>query len=203
MVWEKLEVGSKTKIRKRIDFSGTPGPTVFAKRRVDSVLTAFSLVVCSSMIKTIMIYTNHEAARQGSDFRVTANDLWAFIGVLFCRGVFCQRSPAKEMWSKNYGLPIVSRLMSREKFLTIMKFIRFDDKRTRPTRVTEDKFCLIRDIWERFIMNSQACYIPGQFLTVDEQLVASKTRCAFTQFMPNKPDKFGIKLWILGEVAER
>ena len=31
---------------------------------------------------------------------------------------------------------------------------------------------------------------------MDEQLFPTKARCRFTQFMPNKPDKFGIKFWI-------
>lgn len=155
------------------------------------------------MIKQIALHTNQYASSKLSDFRVTCYDILAFIGVLYCRGVFCRNYPVHEMWSAKYGVPILSSLMSRNKFLQIMKFIRFDPKETRQTRVSTDEFCLIRDVWDRFIRDSQACYSPGQFVTVDEQLVASKTRCRFTQFMPNKPDKFGIKFWILGDVQNR
>ena len=31
---------------------------------------------------------------------------------------------------------------------------------------------------------------------MDKQLFPTKARCRFTQFMANKPDKFGIKFWI-------
>lgn len=62
-------------------------------------------------------------------------------------------------------------------------------------RRQKDKFCLIRDLWKRFIENSQMCYIPDQFLTADEHLLP--TRCYFLQYMPKKPDKFGIKFWNL------
>jgi hypothetical protein len=34
-------------------------------------------------------------------------------------------------------------------------------------------------------------------MTVDEQLLPCKSRCGFIQFMPKKPDKFGIKFWLL------
>ena len=36
-------------------------------------------------------------------------------------------------------------------------------------------------------------YKPGGNITIDEQLFPSKTRCKFTQYMLNKPDKFGLK----------
>ena len=48
--------------------------------------------------------------------------------------------------------------------------------------------------------NSRACYKPRQNLTIDEQLLPCKSRCKFIQYMPNKPDKFGIKSWLLAEV---
>ena len=63
-----------------------------------------------------------------------------------------------------------------------------------------DKFCMIRQLWDKFIENSQACYRPGLHLTVDEQLLPCKNRRSFIQYMPKKPDKFGIKAWILSDV---
>lgn len=47
-----------------------------------------------------------------------------------------------------------------------------------------------------FVKNSQRCYRPGPFLTVDEQLFPTKTRCKWTQYISNKPDKFGIKIFL-------
>jgi len=38
---------------------------------------------------------------------------------------------------------------------------------------------------------------------VDEQLLPTKTRCPFIQFMPNKPDKFGIKFWNLVDLKSK
>lgn len=47
------------------------------------------------------------------------------------------------------------------------------------------------------------CYIPGENLTVDEQLFPSKTRCPFLQYIADKPDKFGIKFWLLVDVESK
>ncbi|CAF1084542.1 unnamed protein product [Brachionus calyciflorus] len=93
--------------------------------------------------------------------------------------------------------------MSRNKFLKITKYLRFDEKSTRTDRAGSDKFCMIRELWDKFIENSQACYRPNQHLTVDEQLLSSKNRCSFIQYIPSKPDKFGIKFWLIVEVVTK
>ena len=51
--------------------------------------------------------------------------------------------------------------------------------------------------------NSQKCYNPNGYLTVDEQLFPTKVRCRFIQFLGNKPDKFGIKFWVLADVKSK
>ena len=40
-------------------------------------------------------------------------------------------------------------------------------------------------------------------LTVDEQLMPLKSRCSFVTFMPNKPDKYGLKFWVLADVETK
>ena len=67
-------------------------------------------------------------------------------------------------------------------------------------RIKEDKLCMMSWILSRFVENCQKAFIS---LTVDEQLFRTKARCRFTQFMPNKPDKFGIKFWILAELNSK
>ncbi|XP_047132681.1 piggyBac transposable element-derived protein 4-like [Hydra vulgaris] len=55
----------------------------------------------------------------------------------------------------------------------------------------------------RFVENSQKCYIPEASLIIDEQLFPTKARCRFTQYMPNKPDEFEIKFWILADLKTK
>ena len=38
---------------------------------------------------------------------------------------------------------------------------------------------------------------------MDEQLMPLKSRCSFLTFMPNKPDKYGVKFWVLAEVETK
>ena len=120
------------------------------------------------------------------------DDILRFIAVLFCRGLFCRGVSVRSLWNKKYALPIVQSLSSRNNFLRIMRCLRFDDKNTRETRRSTDTFCMARKLWERFIENSQACYKTNIHLTVDEQLLPSKTRFMHTQYIPTKPGKYGI-----------
>ena len=93
--------------------------------------------------------------------------------------------------------------MSRNRCREIMRFLRFDLCSTRSARLKTDKFALISDIWNRFVDNSISCYKFGENITIDEQLFPTKSRCRFTQYMPNKPDKFGIKFWLAVDVESK
>ena len=94
--------------------------------------------------------------------------------------------------------------MSRDYFLKILKYLRFDDK---PIRVRSgphaDKFAPIRQVFEHFANQCQTKYTCKFSLTVDEQLMPLKSRCSFVTFMPNKPDKYGVKFWVLADVETK
>jgi len=91
----------------------------------------------------------------------------------------------------------------QNRFWEIEKYIRFDLRSTRSERIKEDKFCMMSFVLNRFAENSQKSFAPAESLTVDEQLFPTKARCRFTQYMPNKPDKFGIKFWILADLETK
>ena len=93
--------------------------------------------------------------------------------------------------------------MSRNRCHEIMRFLRFDLRSTRSARLQTDKFAFISNIWNRFVDNSISCYKPGENITIDEQLFPTKSRCRFTQYIPNKPDKFGIKFWLAVDVESK
>ena len=76
-------------------------------------------------------------------------------------------------------------------------YLRFDDKATRSERREKDKLAPIRDVWEAVNKNLMKHYLPGDNVTVDEQLVPFRGRCRFRQYMASKPDKYGLKIfWI-------
>ncbi|CAL7933005.1 unnamed protein product [Xylocopa violacea] len=147
------------------------------------------------MIEHVRKYSELEAFRVlETKWNLSIAKLYAFIGLLYARGAY---------EAKNMDPSFFSTTMSRNDFTEISRFIRFDNKNQRSERLQNDKFALISEVWCKFIENSQNCYKPGAYLSIDEQLFPTKARCRFTQYMPNKPDKFGIKFWLVSDVSSK
>ena len=75
--------------------------------------------------------------------------------------------------------------------------IRFDDPDTRNDRKKTDKLAAIRDITEILRSKFMDSYEPDTHLTVDERICPYRGNCPFRVYMQSKPDKYGIKIWIL------
>ncbi|KAK1886938.1 PiggyBac transposable element-derived protein 4 [Dissostichus eleginoides] len=87
--------------------------------------------------------------------------------------------------------------MSIGRFEDIRRLLRFDDKRTRASRLETDHMTAFRYIWDLFLVNCRQKFIPSDCVTVDEQLVPFRGRTKFLQYMPSKPAKYGIKIfWV-------
>ncbi|KAL4006910.1 alpha-kinase [Sarotherodon galilaeus] len=59
-----------------------------------------------------------------------------------------------------------------------------------------DKLAPIRAVWDEWCARLPAMYNPGPEVTVDERLVPFRGRCPFRQYMPSKPARYGIKIWV-------
>jgi len=201
-LWQETNRERRGPISSKNIFTAKPGLSYRCKRSIssDDVFSAFHLLFDNYIVNHIHACTITEANRQkpDSEWSFSKEELLAVIGIMYIRGATsASKFDLEALWSDKWGIPIVQNTMSRNRFREIIGFLRFDEKTSRRSRVLSDKFCLIRDIWKRMIDNSQDMYTPKEFLTIDEQLLPSKCRCPFTQYMPNKPDKFGIKFWVL------
>lgn len=77
-----------------------------------------------------------------------------------------------------------------------MRCMRFEDTTTRDEKRKTDKIAAIRVIFTMLVQNSQKSYSLGQNVTIDEKL-GFRGRCGFLQYIPNKPNKYGIKIYAL------
>lgn len=105
----------------------------------------------------------------------------------------------EDMW-KIDALPLIHAAMSREHFKMMHRFIRFDSENKRE-RVKTDKAAPIRDIWTMLNKNLEKSFDPYECITVDEQLFPFRGHTKFTQYIPFKPAKYGIKVfWVCDSV---
>ncbi|XP_073536362.1 uncharacterized protein [Phyllobates terribilis] len=200
--WKPVEIGEHLPGRRDSQniLREAPGPTGYARRNIiiDSPLSAWRLFFDSYILTHIKNCMLAEACRNNNlQFTLSDEELDAFIAIFYARGISgTNRHSISSIWCNDWGIPFCKATMSRDRFVEIMRFLRFDEKSTRSERLQTDKFALFSTVWDRFIENCIACYKPGPYITVDEQLFPSKTRCPFTQYMPSKPDKYGHKYWL-------
>ena len=189
-IWKKCSVKKSTgfgRICKENIIKKTPGPTSYSTRRVvhDSPMSAFKILFDEVMLRHVQYCTTTEARRSGNqNWNITLDELEKFLGLLIARGLIGGRNlPIKSFWCKNWGNAFFKNAMSRDRFLEILKFLRFDIKSERRARLINDRFALASSIWNPFIENCQKAYNPHGYLTADEQLLACKARFKYIQYM--------------------
>lgn len=207
-LWKKIKEGCTSgRPKYSFTFKENNGPTGYAKKNIvkGKVSSPFFLLINKQIIEHIILCTELEASRVlGTEWKLTKEEFCAFLAILYARGAYEARNlKMSYLWSKKWGPIFFRKTLSRNNFTNILRFIRFDKRTERSQRLQNDKFALISRVWDDFIENSRNCFIPGKDIAIDEQLFPTRTRCRFTQYMPNKPNKFGIKFWLASDVATK
>lgn len=206
--WTRVDIGSVTdrgRAPARNIIRQRSGATRFILNRVDNEEDIFIELLGHDNILRILDFTRAEANRQGNhEFEISKNDLFAFFGLCIIRGVLQGKNePLSSFWSQDFGINVFKETMSRNRFKDIKRYLRFDDKTTRSERRQTNKFAAIQELWESAMKRCGDAFFPGQHTTVDEQLFPCKCRCPFLQYISAKPDKFGIKFWLICDVDNK
>lgn len=123
---------------------------------------------------------------------------YSFIYFLFIGALKNEHRNTRDIWSNDgCGIDIVMCAMSENRFLFLLRSIRFDDYRSREERKKIDKMTHIRKVFDDFVQNCKMNYKISEYATLDEKLQSFRGRCPFRQYMPNKPAKYGIKIFAL------
>ena len=192
-------------------FSGNlPGPKGEAFD-VRNPIDCFFLFLTSEFYDELLTQSNLYAEQQRAAkndnspwIPISKEELVAFIGVNIAMGVVSLPN-INEYWSSN---PIISHpwfraVFSRDRFFQILRYIHVADnsKALSRTDPNYDK------LWKvRYMLNSlsQRClelYDPHPQLSVDESMIGTKCRLSFIQYLPKKPVKWGIKVWICSDAV--
>jgi len=129
-------------------------------------------------------------------------ELDAFLGILIQMGInHDNKISIKDLWSSNHliTIPFYKKVMPRNRFQQILSALRFDDFTTRNTRKEHDRLAAIREINDIMRNNCIKNYIPSESVTIDERMIAFSGKVNFRVYMKSKPDKYGIKVWVLAD----
>ena len=198
--------GTHNIVRER---SGSRGLAVQATSMTD-ILHAF---ISDEMVHIIVDHTNEEVYslwnQQHPDKLRTfvptnRTEIWALIGLMILRGVYGgYRESVTELWSSPVGRAVFSATMSRNRFHTLLRLLRFDDKKTRTTRQASDNFVAIRQLFDMFNDNCRDSYCLSANVTIDETLRKFRGHCKFRVYMPQKSGKYGLLFCVLGDARKR
>lgn len=137
-----------------------------------------------------------------SDARTTSkNEVQALIGLLYYAGVLkANHLNAEDLWrTDGSGVEIFRLTMSLGRFRFLLRCLRFDNRRTRIERKKLDKLAAIREFFEQFVEHCKTGFSHSEYVTVDEKLESFRGRCSFRQYIPSKPNKYGIKIFALSD----
>ena len=91
--------------------------------------------------------------------------------------------------------------ISRDRFFELHRYLHFVDNSTlaAPGTPDYDKLGKVRPIITKLSEQFGAVYEPGRDISIDEAMVPYKGRSSLKQYMPKKPVKRGIKVWMRAE----
>nr|CAI5869771.1 unnamed protein product [Callosobruchus analis] len=175
-----------------------------------SPVDAFKTFISDVILDMILEHTNHMITVRAAKYKVTSTSpvtkdkLLALIGPLIFSAVMKNNHLSSTILFDERKCGITYRpTMSRERFKFLIDSLRFDNKATRDERKVTDPFAAIRDIWDIFINICKTAYVPSTYMTIDEQLLGFRGKCPFRMYIPNRPEKYSIKIVMVCDTASK
>jgi hypothetical protein len=167
----------------------------------------YRLFLTDEVIDKIVLETNNYASKciQSDQLKnksrvrqwkpTNREEMLNFFCVLLVMGIV-KVPNLKYYWSKKklYRNEYIASLMSRDRFLLLLKFWHFSDDST-STQV--DKLNKIRVVYEMILQQFKKILLPGKVLVIDESMVPWRGRLRFRQFIKKKSYRYGVKLYKL------
>jgi hypothetical protein len=185
-------------------------------KNINTILDSFELFINERIISIITLHTNEEICRNKSKYKsfedcegfiglTNESEIKAVLGLLLAAGLYGSgHTNLNDIWKNNgFGIPIFKLVMSQKRFEFLICCLRFDDKNTRDDRLKTSRIAAIKEVWDELVSNCKRMYSLSESVTIDEMLRSFRGRCGFVQYMPKKPAKYGIKIFMLCDAVNK
>lgn len=175
------------------------GPTIVDSGLDWNPLELFRLFFNVSAMRSLITNTNKMAQKReaaGKKFNwhpVTTEEFYTFLAVIiFCGLVKC---PTKEDYWRTthpYNFPFPASVMSRQWFHGIFWCLHLSDPDEDEENEQEkgtlqyDQLFKVKPLYNDILLACKTVHHPGQQLSIDERMVATKARLGFKQYLPLK-----------------
>lgn len=170
---------------------------------LETPIQFFFYLFPQELIKMISEETNLYQVQNdpNSTFRVTEMDIRQFMGVVYLMSLI--RLPrVTNHWNPILGTPIIQDTMPLNKFEKVRQTLHFNDNSKNLPRNDPgyDRIFKIRPVVES--LNAAYKKVPlEEHLCVDEQMCSTKARNVLKRYNPQKPHKWGYKIYVLSGVS--
>lgn len=193
------------------DFVEPTGPT---SRVPDdgNAMDFFFLLWPEELFAKIVEQTNRNAQQcirtkpDPSWYETTCKEMRAFVALNVLFGV--KSLPETRLfWSKNpyLGVTLVQKVVPRNRLEKIRQYLHLNNQENMLPREDPnfDKLFKIRPLLDTLSGTFREEYQLSKFVSIDEGMVKYKGRLGFKQYMPMKPVKRLIKIWVLADATNR
>jgi hypothetical protein len=141
---------------------------------------------------------------------LTVLGLKALIAISIYMGMKKQPN-LKTYWQKPSSIfhcPIISKSFTRERFMAIRKCLHITNPSTYANvdrgEAGFDKIQQVRWLVDAIRDACKAVWSLGKYLAIDEMMIRYKgSYSPIRQYMPNKPQKWGLKVWCLADAVSK
>ena len=193
---KKLHWKKKDFFPSAADFTGSlPAPPNEELKPIDYFKMMFgeeSIVLLTNQSNLYSVQKN-----ANKPLRITQQEMEQFIGVLLMTGIY-SFPQQRFFWMQNTRVQSISSVMSRDRFLQIKNNLHVVDNSNQPNSKDPDfdRAFKVRPLLN--IVKENFRRIPKEEkLSADEQIIPFKGRSIMKQYMPQKPNRWGYKMFLL------
>ncbi|XP_069194221.1 piggyBac transposable element-derived protein 4-like [Procambarus clarkii] len=187
------------------DFTGSPGLKI---TKPTSALAYIQLFITRELIHYLAYETNLYALQLFNLANENVDDIWKplklkemarFLGLCMLMGV--TKNPTMRMYwqtNKSWHTRFFDMFMTSRRFQHIGQFFHAFNSNAVPVDNT-DKLIKVRPVMDYLRHRFQEVYYPMREFCLDEGTMAWRGRLSFKLYNPSKPDKYGVKFYMLAE----
>lgn len=154
----------------------------------------FKMFITVEMLQSVAEETNkYSVEKDGRSVNTTPLEMDQLIGMLFYMGLV-QMPNLRSYWESDMWFEPVASVMSRDRFLKLVTVIHFVDNNAVTDDQKLDKLWKLRS-WFDALRKNFLKIPPKECQSIDEIIIPFKGRSSLRVYMPNKPHKWGFKLW--------
>lgn len=170
---------------------------------LESPYEFFRYFFTDQIIETIASESNLYSVQQDPNkpANISTLEIKQYLGIIIYMSVI-HLPNIRSYWSEDLGIDKIIQTMTVNRFEKIRQHLHFNNNETiiPKDHPDHDRLHKIRPLIEH--LNERFCSIPLESsLSIDEQMCSTKVRHFMKQYMPNKPHKWGFKLFVLCGVS--